>query len=70
MNPLTLFPLKSQVRLTDAAKLSPFWRSDPCRNDIGQVIGADTRGNLVVKMQRRFGKVFYIAPGSLQSVNP
>lgn len=64
----TTFPTGSKVKLTDAAKLLPFWRCDNFKNGTGTVCGPyGQRGQLTVKMHHPGGgyKTFYIEPGQL-----
>lgn len=62
----TTFPPGATVRLTEVAKLTPFWRSDRFKNQTGQITGTRPDGSLVVRMGKGIPKAFYIRPESLE----
>jgi len=65
----TPFTVGATVRLTESAKLTPFWRTDRFKNQTGQVTGKRADGSLTVRMGARgIPKTFYVKPESLEVV--
>lgn len=67
----TPFVPGSVVRLTESAKISPFWRSDRfknCQGVTGKPYGSRGQITLTMRDARGMHKVFYVTPDSLEPI--